>query len=174
MVHSNSTVHSFFRWLLPATVVALGGCAGYTFNVNDNPVYNPPTLFSDYRLEDAALNECVEQAIADQRITLAGQLTQLNCSSAEIKTLAGLSRFNGLEALSLRGNQISSVDALKGLSQLEILDIRDNRLSSTAPLRSLERLKDLDLRGNDSLECGEAQRLAEEIGDKVRLPGHCQ
>ncbi|WP_341937752.1 leucine-rich repeat domain-containing protein [Marinimicrobium sp. C2-29] len=173
MVHSNNTVHSFFRWFLPATFLALGGCAGYTFNLNDNPVYNPPTLFSDYRLEDAALNECVEQAIADQRITLAGQLNQLNCSSTEIKTLAGLSRFTGLEALSLRGNQIASVEPLKGLAQLEILDIRSNRLSSTAPLRSLERLKEVDLRGNDSLECGEAQKLAEKIGDKVRLPGHC-
>lgn len=174
MVHSNKTVHSFLRWLLPASFLALGGCAGYTFNVNDNPVYNPPALFSDYRIEDEGLNACVEQAIDDRQVTLAGQLRQLNCSSAEIKTLSGLSRFNGLEALSLEGNQISNLEGLKGLSQLEILQIRNNRVSSTAPLRSLERLKELDLRGNDSLECGEAQKLAKEIDGKVRLPKHCQ
>lgn len=173
MVHSNSTVHSFFRWLLPATFLALGGCAGYTFNVNDNPVYNPPTLFSDYRIEDEALNACVEQAINDQKITLAGQLRQLNCSSAEIKTLSGLSRFTGLEALSLNGNRIANLETLNGLSRLEILQIRNNRVSSTAPLRSLERLKEVDLRGNDALECGAAQELAQKVDGKVRLPGHC-
>ncbi len=173
MVHSNSLAHSFRIWALLTTTMLLGGCAGYAVSFNDNPVYNPPTLFADFRLADPALHDCVQQSIEDQQVIEADQLRQLNCSSAGIESLEGLSRFTGLRAISLNDNQLEDVSALKKLSRLEMLLLEDNELRSAEPLLSLLRLKELDLRGNEALECGDARQLANHSEGDVRLPAHC-
>lgn len=174
MVHSNSVAHSLRILMILMTAATLGACSGYAVSINDNPVYNPPTLFTDFRLPDPALHDCVQQTIEDQEVTQATQLTQLNCSSAGIESLEGLATFNALQAISLNDNQLEQVDALKALTRLEILLLRDNEISSATPMLSLLRLKELDLRGNGTLGCGDAQQLAQHSEGKVRLPEHCE
>ncbi len=174
MVHSNSLTHSFRILMIFMTAATLNACSGYAVSINDNPVYNPPTLFTDFRLPDPALNDCVQQTIEDQKVTQASQLTQLNCSSAGIESLEGLTAFTALQAISLNDNRLKQVDALKALTRLEILLLRDNQLSSATPMLSLLRLKELDLRGNATLACGDAQQLAQHSEGKVHLPDHCK
>lgn len=177
MSHGNCLTHTFEQSLragvfLAATLL-LSGCAGYAFNINDNPVYKPPSLFSAYRIEDRALADCVQQSIEDQRVTEAAQLTQLNCSSAGISSLHGLGTFTGLKAVSLADNQLENIEELSELSRLEILILKDNQIASAEPLLPLLRLQELDLRNNDSLECRDARQLADNIEGKVRLPEAC-
>ncbi|MGD8174652.1 leucine-rich repeat domain-containing protein [Marinimicrobium sp. ARAG 43.8] len=171
MVHSNSLAHTFIIGLLLA---ALSGCEGYAVSVNDNPVYNPPALFTEFRLVDSALQECVQQTIEDRGVTDANQLTQLNCSSAGIESLEGISTFSALRAISLNSNALTDIEPLKTLSRLEILMLKDNDVRSAEPLLSLLRLKELDLRGNAQLACGDARQLADHSEGDIRLPAHCE
>ncbi|MGK2913976.1 MAG: leucine-rich repeat domain-containing protein [Porticoccaceae bacterium] len=140
------------RSLLPAILVAtlLGGCDRYIFTVNEQPVYKPPTLFTDYRIVDAALRGCVEQTIADQKISRAGDLTHLICTHAEIGNLEGLEIFSALANLNLA----------------------DNDLNGIQPLLMLPNLATVDLSNNDHLDCKDAKTLADQV-DSVRLPKHC-
>ena len=69
MVLSNSLTHTFRIWMTFLPIGALAGCTGYAVSLNDNPIYNPPTLFSDYQIADSALQECVQQSIEDQSVT---------------------------------------------------------------------------------------------------------
>ncbi len=174
MVHSKSVTHTFRIWMFFMTATTLSACAGYAVSINDNPVYNPPSLFSDFRLADPALHDCVQQTIEDQQVTEAAQLTRLNCSSAGISSLKGLATFTGLRAISLNDNQLTEVDALKPLSRLEILQLKDNDIGLVEPLLTLLRLKELDLRGNKALACGDARQLARHSEGVVQLPEHCK
>ncbi len=173
MVHSNSLAHTFRIWMILMTATALTACTGYAVSINDNPVYNPPTLLTDFRLPDAALHDCVQQTIEDQQVTEATQLTQLNCSSAGIESLAGLSTFTALRAISLNDNPLEDVAELRTLSRLEVLLLENNQIRSAEPLLSLLRLKEVDLRGNTALECRDARQLADNAEGKVHLPEHC-
>ncbi|WP_347331226.1 leucine-rich repeat domain-containing protein [Marinimicrobium locisalis] len=174
MVHSNSLAHTSGILTTLFSAMLLNACAGYSVSVNDNPVYNPPTLFTDFRLVDGALHDCVQQTIEDQTITQASQLTQLNCSSAGIETLEGLSAFPALRALSLKDNAITELRPLKPLSRLEILLLEDNDIRSAEPLLALLRLKELDLSGNTNLACGDAQQLKDHSEGEITLPEHCR
>ena len=62
----------------------LGACQGYDVKVNEKVVYAPTPLFRDYTVPDPGLNGCLEQAINDDVITRAQQLTTLDCSFAGI------------------------------------------------------------------------------------------
>lgn len=171
---SSNTPH--FLALVPALLwLVASGCSNdYAFTVNDQPVYHPPSLLSDFELDDPALHTCVQQTIEDQRITEAGALRRLNCSSAGIESLEGLERFSGLAFVQLSDNAIRDLSPLKKLSRLEILLLEDNRLESAAPLLSLLRLEQLDLRENPSLACADARQLAANLEGEVRLPAHCR
>lgn len=173
MVHSNSLAHTFRIWMILMTATALTACTGYAVSINDNPVYEPPTLFTDFRIPDPALHDCVQQTIEDRQVTEATQLTQLNCSSAGIRSLAGLSTFTALRAISLNDNRLEEIDTLRSLSRLENLFLKDNQIKSAEPLLSLLRLKEVDLRGNAALDCRDARQLADNVEGKVRLPEHC-
>lgn len=178
MVHSKSLAHSsrFFTILtsLALSALLLNACSGYSVTVNDNPVYNPPSLFTDFRLVDGALHDCVQQTIEDQQITQASQLTQINCSSAGISNLEGLSAFPALRAISLNDNAITDLSHLKPLSRLEILLLEDNDIRSAEPLLTLLRLEELDLSGNPNLACGDARQLKNNSEGEVELPKHCR
>lgn len=178
MVHSKSLAHTS-RILTILTSVALSAallsaCSGYAVTINNNPVYNPPALFTDFRLVDGALHDCVQQTIEDQQITQASQLTQINCSSAGISTLEGLSAFPALRAISLNDNAITDLSHLKPLSRLEILLLEDNDIRSAEPLLTLLRLEELDLSGNPNLACGDARQLKDNSEGEVVLPEHCR
>jgi hypothetical protein len=47
------------------------GCADYAVTFNEHAVYTPPPLFSDFALEDEALDACVRQHIVDQAVRAA-------------------------------------------------------------------------------------------------------
>lgn len=160
--------------LLPALLLLTTGCADYSISVNEQPMYNPPVLFTDFQLADAALETCVQQTIEDQQVTRAGELTRLNCSSAGIESLEGLSRFAGLKAVNLDDNGIADISPLETLSRLEVLQLKNNRISSAEPLLALLQMRELDLRGNEALKCGDARQLTEQSEAEVRLPEHCR
>lgn len=129
----------------------LCGCEKYTFTFNEQPVLEPPELFSDYRIQDPALSVCVKQAIKDLAVTRANQLSQLNCSNAGIVELSGLEIFTGLIIVNLAQNQLTSIK----------------------PLLYLPNLDSISLEGNTSLDCQDAQLLSEQVEGQIKLPVHC-
>ncbi len=169
MVHSNSLAHTLGILTTLFSAALLSACSGYAVSINDNlqPSFSLPFV-------DTALHDCVQQTIEDQRITEASQLTQLNCSSAGIETLKGLSAFPALRALSLKDNEITDLSPLKPLSRLEILLLEDNDIRSAAPLLTLLRLEELELSGNPNLACGDARQLRDNSEGEIVLPKHCR
>lgn len=155
-------------------LLALSACADYSFHLNEQPIYTPPPLFTDYRLADQALHECVEQTIRDHKVTAPEQLDRLNCSSAGIESLAGLERFRDLHELNLANNQLTDVEPLARLARLEVLILRENPLQSAAPLLGLVRLTQIDLSDNPDLLCADAQQLAAHTQGSIQLPQHCR
>lgn len=145
-----STLRS--RWLVPVIVLASGlnGCDRYIFTVNEQPVHNPPTLFSGYEIVDPALRECVAQTIADQRISRSSELTRLICTHAEIANVLGLEIFSALAEV----------------------DLSDNNLQGIEPLLMLSNLTTVDLDDNVHLDCKDAATLASQV-KSVHLPKHC-
>ncbi len=127
------------------------GCSGYQLTVNERVVYTPEELFADYQIEDEALAACVEQVIADNKITSAVSLEELNCSRAGITSLQGLESFAGLIRLKLTNNAIVSVQ----------------------PLLEMQRLSVLQLEGNAELNCEELGLLQRRLSLTVGAPRHC-
>lgn len=138
---------------------------GYAVSVNDNVVYTPPTIFSDYRIADKNLSECVQQTIVDQSVTSARDLKRLNCSSAGINSLAGLNVFVGLEELNLADNNLQTLDELTQFAQLRVLVLSNNALKSIAPVLGLLKLESLDLAGNTQLACNDIKQLENNWAD---------
>ena len=164
------------RILLLAGMCLAGACS-YSVSVNDNVVYTPEPLFADYQIADDNLRRCIEQTIADKKITSASQLTFLNCSSAGIANLAGLERFDGLEELYLASNQLKTVAPLNKLTRLKTLVLRENQLMSVAPLLGLLKLVQLDLEKNSHLDCTDVNQLAmnmKETNAEILKPEQCR
>lgn len=162
--------------LLLISVISSSAC-NYSVSVNDNVVYTPEPLFSDYQIADGNLRRCVEQTIVDKKITRAPQLTFLNCSNAGITNLAGLERFNALKELNLASNRLQNVRPLSQLTDLNILILRENQLNDIVPLLSLLKLVQLDLEQNPDLECTDVNQLAanmKEAGTEMRKPAQCR
>ncbi len=109
-----------------ASCLLLTGCERYTFKVNDHPINNPPELYSGYAIADPALASCVGEAIKDQGVSHAGQLTRLNCSYAGINRLDGITEFTGLKFLDLSGNAVVNIKPLLYLPSLEIVNLENN------------------------------------------------
>lgn len=160
------------RWFLATLILLSLGCSDLDFKVNDRVVYSPRPLFSDFELADPALQACVEQAIADQKVTLAIELHTLNCSHAGISSLEGLERFTGLQQLKLSANDIRNLAPLGKLSSLEALYLDNNQVVDPVPLYELLSLATLDLSGNGSLQCPAGNALFRL--DELILPRHCK
>ena len=170
-MHNNSL---FARIGTTVLLLALGACTDYSFHLNEQPIYTPPPLFTNYRLTDQALYQCVEQTIKDNNVTAPEQLNRLNCSSAGIESLAGLEQFKDIHELNLANNRLSDVEPLARLTRLEVLILKENQLQSAAPLLGLVRLTQIDLSDNPDLQCADAQQLAAHIQGSVQLPQHCR
>lgn len=156
-------------------LVFIGACS-YSVSVNDNVVYTPEPIFTDYQVADQNLRQCIEQTISDEKITSAFQLTRLNCSNAGINNLAGLERFAALEELNLATNQVHALAPLTELTRLKILVLRENQLQDVAPLLGLLRLVELDLQQNPQLDCTDVNQLAEnmkETNAEIIKPEQC-
>lgn len=158
------------------SVFLLSACS-YSVSVNDNVVYMPPTLFSDYRIADTNLAACVEQSITDQNITNAKALKRLNCSNAGIQSLTGLGIFSGLEEVNLAQNAIKNIDEIALLTQLRVLILSENPLQSAAPLLSLLQLRSVNLDKAPALTCGDIQQLEQNwagLENTLIKPSQCR
>lgn len=161
------------RWLIPCLIVALtGACSDFDFKVNEKVVFSPRPLFSEFEIGDEALRSCVTQAIADNTVTAAAQLQQLDCSSAGIEKLDGLATFTGLMQLNLSSNAIRNLAQLSALSALQVLMLNHNDIVDPVPLYQLPALQQLNLAGNRGLQCPSSSAFA--IVETVRLPDHCR
>ncbi len=152
-------------------VLLIAGCGSYDFTVNERVVFSPKPLFTDYEITDPALGECIKQAIVDNTVTSAAQLSVLNCSHAGIQSLAGIGSFTGLTQLKLSSNEFSDLTHLTPLSSLEDVYLDNNKIENAAPLYDLLSLRLVDLRGNATLRCPASGALLR--AEEVRLPRHC-
>jgi hypothetical protein len=164
-------LHRLIVCFVVPTLILLSACQDYDFKVNDKIVYSP-TLFRDFTTPDPGLTSCLQQTIIDAAVTEAHQLTVLDCSSAGIESLEGLSVFTGLTALSLSSNEIRNLVELNRLAALETLFLDDNKIIDPVPLYQLPGLRQVDLSGNAALQCpkpGNFEQVA-----TVILPQHCR
>ena len=148
----HSLMKNYLHTSLILTALLLAGCDGYIYTFNKQPVFDPPILFSDYKIPDPALKTCIDQAIIDQQGVSPDMLTQLNCSSAGIADLAGLEVFSSLTHINL--------------SQNSLVEIK--------PLLFLSRPAVINLENNDQLSCTDGQVLVKLVSDSVKLPSHCE
>ena len=44
------------------------GCNRYDVKINENTVYSPKKLFTNYSIEDRGLNDCVQQTIIEDNV----------------------------------------------------------------------------------------------------------
>lgn len=159
----------FFTLCLLVAIIA--GCGDMDFKVNEKVVYSPRPAFSEFDIPDPALRACVEQAIADNRVTAAAQLRHLNCPDAGIEKLDGLATFTGLTRLDLSRNRIGDLAELGALSTLQVIELAGNAIVDPVPLFELPALQQVDLRGNPALQC--PARSAFTTVENLRLPAHC-
>ena len=164
-------LHRLVSSFVVLTFLLLGACQDYDFKVNDKVVYSP-TLFRNFTTPDPGLTSCLEQTIKDTAITQGRQLTVLDCSSAGIESLEGLSAFTGLKALRLSSNQVRNLVELNRMSTLEELYLDDNKIIDPVPLYQLPALRHLDFSGNPALQCPRPGNFAQVA--TVILPQHCR
>ena len=140
-----------YTLLFLLTTFGLIGCGDYLYTFNEQPIFSPPELFSDYSLTDTSLQSCTEQAIFDQKVTQANQLTHLNCSNAGISKLDGLEIFSRLTHINLNGNKLVAIKPLLFLSHLQIVTLDSNK----------------------HLDCKDGIQLSNQVNGSVKLPSHC-
>lgn len=133
--------------------LTLSSCAGYGVTINEQPVYTPTVAISLEDIADDNLTHCINQTLADQRITDAAQLKRLMCTSAGIDDLAGIEQLEGLEQL----------------------DLSDNDLQRVRPLLMLRHLTHVRLGNNPRVSCQDLEQLVALRGEVLKLdkPAHC-
>jgi len=149
-----------------------GACSNYDFTVNERVVYTPDPLFTDFEVPDQPLKECIRRAISANKVTIASELSSLECSSIGIESLAGLATFTEIEQLTLSSNQITDLSELSALTVLQVLYLDNNQVIDAVPLYQLPALTLVDLSANPGLRCpasGSLLRVA-----TVVLPRHCR
>jgi len=170
--HLKPYLQGFFS--LFTTILLLSGCSQYDFKVNDRLVYSPDQLFTDFRVSDPALQNCLDQSIKDQSIHTASSLSRLSCSDAGIRDLEGIKVFTQLQEVNLRGNQLKSIGPLATLSELRLLLLNNNQLTQANALLNLLKLEEVVLAGNPDLRCRELDQLQEVSNAKLTPPSHCK
>ena len=125
---------SFFILLI------ISACSNYSIDINQNEVYRPPTLYTNYELADENLHNCVRQTIRDNGLNSPQQLLELRCTYAGIKSLEGLAQFSRIERLSLKGNQLESINELLQFTRLTYLDISENNVHECQTISQLREL----------------------------------
>lgn len=151
----------------------LTSCADYSIMLNDNLIYNPPSIFTDFKLADFNLQACVDNTIADEHLTAAEQLTRLYCTKASIISLENIEIFTNLRQLGLADNHLTGIQPLTLLTHLQHLNLAGNQIFDASPLAVLTKLTYLDLSNNKTLECNSIQKLIK-LNIDIKLPEHCQ
>lgn len=131
--------------------LTLSACNHYQVTLNDQTLYTPAPLYSDYQIDDPALSTCVSQAIKDQNVFQAKQLTRLQCSFAGVRNLSGIQVF----------------------SQLEQINLANNYLTDLKPLLFLGNLKTVNLENNPQANCADVIALKKQTPVGVKTPSHC-
>jgi|TARA_B110000483_G_scaffold147265_1_gene175700 hypothetical protein len=126
---------------LSITTVFLCACANYSLFLNDNALYQPPSMYLDFDVADPQLETCLVQHIEEILITSPRDLIQLNCSYGGIVTLEGLNQFSRIEHLSLKGNPLADIEAIFQLVNLNFVDVSDANLTCN----QISSLQDLPL-----------------------------
>ena len=67
-----------FVCLTCLSLLLAGACSNYDFTLNDKVIYTPDPLFADYEVPDKALRECIKEAINDNLVTAASQLSAIS------------------------------------------------------------------------------------------------
>jgi len=155
------------------SLALLGACADYRFTVNEQVVYSPTPLFSDYSVPDKALEECMTQHIRDRSATNVSQLEEINCSHAGVSSLEGIQTFTEIFRLKLSDNAIADLGPLASLTKLKELHLKGNPVRGLLPLRGLIRLDYLNLAENDELVCSELEYFKALPTLELVAPAHC-
>lgn len=108
----------------------------------------PENVISDENLK-AAINVQFNRS-PEKNVTIADMrnLTQLNASGKNIKSLDGIQYATNLKDLDLNNNSISSISPLGMLTKLEDLNLENNLITDIKPLKNMRHLEDLDLEKN--------------------------
>ena len=122
--------------LVGCMLLGLQGCPG-------NIVYFP----------DPALEDAVRHALGQPfgLLTKRGllELTELDATNLDIRSLEGLEFCTSLTVLDLSNNQVQSLTELRDLTNLKWLNLQNNMLSNIEPIAGLIHLEFLDLSGPD-------------------------
>lgn len=137
--------------LLIICMSILVSCNGYQLMFNSKPIYSPPQIYSNFSVEDKALQNCLTQTLVDQNITDIRDLQILNCSYAGIENLSGLTHFKWLKTINLSNNNLSDIK----------------------PLMFLGLLQEVNLEGNNLLPCADLTALENFISDRLLAPKAC-
>lgn len=153
----------------------LAACRNYSLSINQNQLYNPGAIFTDFRLADSALQHCVDGIIADNLLKRAEQVTHIACGPGSISSIEGLEAFHQLQYLSLANNTLRDIDTLTELKQLKRLDLSNNSLTSIKALMQLKNLEYVNLKGIAAVNCVHISQLKQTNQQlSVELPGHCK
>ena len=160
------------RLIICLGCMLLTACSSYDFTINDRVVYTPDPLFTDFDIPDPALRECVREAIEFNKVTVASELSAVECTNAGIDSLAGLATFTEIEQLTLSSNNIRDISELASLTVLQVLYLDNNKVIDAVPLYQLPALNRVDLSANPELRCPASGSLFRV--DNVILPRHCR
>lgn len=132
-------------------LLSLLACDRYQIKFNEQQIYTPRQLFSDYNIPDTALRNCIKQMIIDQSVMRAEDLVTINCAYAGISNLSGINRF----------------------TRLETINLANNNLNDIKPLMFLGELRRVDVSGNDLLQCKDIKTLSELVPGQLLAPKAC-
>ena len=157
---------SIWAWF----VLGVSGCSDYSITVNDNLLYTPPSIFTDFKLPDRSLQQCIDDTINDEYLTSAEQLSRLYCTKRNISSLDQMEIFPNLKQVGLADNNLTDISPLAQLHHLEQINLKGNNIKDATPLKKISTLQFVDLSDNPNLNCGSVpadQRI------KIILPEHC-
>jgi len=149
-------------------------CKNYSVSLNQNEIYNPVKVFTDFKLIDTALQQCVDRIIKENKLTKPEQLQSVICGPTGIVTLEGLAFFDSITHLGVRDNKVANIEAISHLKQLKQLDISNNLIKDISPIFTLETLEYVNLEGLEAIPCRQVAAL-EKARPALRIakPSQC-
>jgi Leucine-rich repeat (LRR) protein len=154
--------------------LTLAGCIAspYTVSLNNNVLYTPNAALAAGGVADAALQGCINQALAATKGTTAS-LKILACPNAGVLSLQGLNTLEALEQLELSNNNIDNLSPLQPLRNLRVVSLRNNAIRNIGPLSGLPLLRFVSLEGNQNIPCSQLDELQEKLGNTLNRPSDC-